>query len=51
MMNVEQLVELESAGETEVLGENLPFCPPQIPHDLTWTLTRASVVESQQLTT
>jgi hypothetical protein len=21
------------AGETEVLGENLPLCPPQIPHD------------------
>jgi hypothetical protein len=24
MMNVEQSVERESAGETEVLGENLP---------------------------
>jgi hypothetical protein len=26
MMGVEQLVECELAGETEVLGENLPQC-------------------------
>jgi hypothetical protein len=26
MMNVEQSVEWELAGETEVLGENLPEC-------------------------
>jgi hypothetical protein len=26
MMNVEQLVECELAGETAVLGENLPPC-------------------------
>jgi hypothetical protein len=26
MMNMEQLVEWELAGETEVLGENLPQC-------------------------
>jgi hypothetical protein len=26
MMNVEQSVELELAGETEVVGENLPQC-------------------------
>jgi hypothetical protein len=26
MMNVEQLVERELAGETEVLGKNLPQC-------------------------
>jgi hypothetical protein len=26
LMNVEQLVEWELAGETEVLGENLPHC-------------------------
>jgi hypothetical protein len=26
MMNVEQSVELKLAGETEVLGENLPQC-------------------------
>jgi hypothetical protein len=35
-MNVEQLVEWELAGETEVLWENLPLvplCPPQIPYE------------------
>jgi hypothetical protein len=26
IMNVEQSIERESAGETEVLGENLPQC-------------------------
>jgi hypothetical protein len=26
LMNMEELVELELAGETEVLGENLPQC-------------------------
>jgi hypothetical protein len=26
IMNVEQLVECELAGETEVLGDNLPQC-------------------------
>jgi hypothetical protein len=35
LMNIEQLVECELAGETQVLRENLPP-PPQIPHDLTW---------------
>jgi hypothetical protein len=39
-MSVQQSVEWELAGETEVLGENLPqcydvLCGPQIPHDLT----------------
>jgi hypothetical protein len=34
-MNVEQLVEWELAGETEVLGENLPPSSPQAPHDIT----------------
>jgi hypothetical protein len=29
MMDVEE-------SETKVLGKNLPLCPPQIPHDLTW---------------
>jgi hypothetical protein len=39
MVIVEKLVKWRLAGETEVLGENLPqhhFCPPQILHD--WTL-------------
>jgi hypothetical protein len=42
MVDVEQLVETELAGETEVLGEkSIPvlLCPPQIPHDLTWDRT------------
>jgi hypothetical protein len=34
MMSVEPSVEC-LAGETEVLGENLLLCPPQIPYDLT----------------
>jgi hypothetical protein len=32
-------MELEMAGETEVLGEKfptVPHCPQQIPRDLTW---------------
>jgi hypothetical protein len=36
MVIVGQSVEYELAGETEVLGKNLPqrhFVPPQIPHD------------------
>jgi hypothetical protein len=52
MMNVEQSVELELAEETEVLGENLspvPLGPPQIPHDLTCTGTRAAVMGSRRL--
>jgi hypothetical protein len=31
---VEQLLEWELVEEIEELGENLPFYPPQIPHDL-----------------
>jgi hypothetical protein len=54
MMNVEQSVEWEFAGETEVLRESLPqyhlLCPQQIPHDLTWTRIRAAAVGSQRLT-
>jgi hypothetical protein len=50
MMNVEQSVEGELAGETEVLGENVPQCQPQIPHDLTWARTRAAAVGSRRLT-
>jgi hypothetical protein len=29
----------------------VPFCPSQIPHDLTWARTRAAAVGSQRLTT
>jgi hypothetical protein len=49
MMIVEQSVECELAGETEVLGENLPpvpLCPPQISHDLTWARTQPAAVEA-----
>jgi hypothetical protein len=28
----------------------MPLCPPQIPHDLTWARTRATVVGSRRLT-
>jgi hypothetical protein len=41
------------AGETEVLGENLPpvpLCVPQIPHDLICALSRAYALGSQRLT-
>jgi hypothetical protein len=34
----------------QVLGENLPLCPPQIPHDLTRAWTRAAAVVSRRLT-
>jgi hypothetical protein len=53
MMSVEQSVELELAGETEVLGEKpatVPLCPPQIPHNLIRDRTRAAAVGSQRLT-
>jgi hypothetical protein len=39
IVRVEQLVEWELGGETEVRRENLhpaPLCPPKIPHILTW---------------
>jgi hypothetical protein len=40
------------AGETEVLGENLPSAtlPPQIPLDQTRDRTRAAALRSQLLT-
>jgi hypothetical protein len=41
------------AGETRVLGENMPpelLCPPQISHDLTWARTRVAAVGIRQLT-
>jgi hypothetical protein len=50
MVSVAQLVERELAGEIEVLGENLPLCPPQMPHDLTRDRSRAAAVGSRRLT-
>jgi hypothetical protein len=38
------------AGESEVLGENLPLCPAQIPLDHTRARTRTPAVGSQRLT-
>jgi hypothetical protein len=41
------------AGETDVLGENLPpvlLYPPQIPHDLSRARTQAAAVGSRRLT-
>jgi hypothetical protein len=49
-MSAKQSVEWELAGETEVLGENLPLCPLQIPLDQTRARTRAAAVGSQRLT-
>jgi hypothetical protein len=45
-------VESELAGETEVLGENLPqshYVHHKF-HDLTWDRTRAAAVGSKRLT-
>jgi hypothetical protein len=53
MMIVEQRVECELAGETEVLGEYLPqmpLCSPQIRHDLPRARTQAAAVRSSRLT-
>jgi hypothetical protein len=38
------------AGETEVLGKNMPICPSQIPHDQTRGRTRAAALGSRKLT-
>jgi hypothetical protein len=46
-------VEWRLARKTEVLGEKpapAPLYPPQIPHGLTWALTRAAAVGSRRLT-
>jgi hypothetical protein len=50
MMSVEQSLEWEFAGETEVLWENLLLCQPQIIHGLTWVRIRAVAVGSRRLT-
>jgi hypothetical protein len=49
LMNVEQSVELELAGEIEVLGENLPQCRfVHHKYHMTWARTRAAAVGSRQ---
>jgi hypothetical protein len=53
MMNVEQSVEFELDGETEVLGENLPQCHfvhKKSHMSVTWARTRAAAVGSRRLT-
>jgi hypothetical protein len=51
MMNVVQSVEWELAGETEVLGENLPQYH-FVDHisNMTWARTRFAAVGSRRLT-
>lgn len=52
IMNVEHFLELQLAGETEVLGEfpsQYKFFQPQILHDLTWVRTMAAAVGSRRL--
>jgi hypothetical protein len=53
MFNVEQSMERELAGETEVPGENLPQChfvQHEIPHEQTWARTRAVAGGTRLLT-
>jgi hypothetical protein len=52
-MIVEKQMKCRLAGETEVLGENLPqrhFLHHKIPHDQTRFSTRAATVGSRRLT-
>jgi hypothetical protein len=51
MMSVEQSVEWELAGESEVLGEYLPHCHfVRHKSHMTWDRTRAVAVGSRWLT-
>jgi hypothetical protein len=50
MMNVEQSVEWELAGETEVLEENAPQCYFVYHKSLTWARTVGAAVGSRRLT-
>jgi hypothetical protein len=53
MMSVEQSVEWELAGATEVLGWKpapVPLCPPQIPHAWPGAMARANVTVSRNVT-
>jgi hypothetical protein len=53
IVRMDNLVEWRLAGETEVLGGNLPPpppCPPQIPLDQTRARTRTVSVGNQRLT-
>jgi hypothetical protein len=53
MINVEQSVELQLAGETEVLEQNLPQCQfvhHKPTHDLTWDGTRVVAIGSRRIT-
>jgi hypothetical protein len=52
MVILEQSVECELEGKTEIIRENLIqcHCPTQNPHDLTRAQTRAAAVGSQRLT-
>jgi hypothetical protein len=53
MMIVQQSVESELAGETEVLKENpapVSLCLPQIPHDLIRVRTLTAALGSRRLT-